>query len=271
MDHETLAWLSANVYRQTGEPEATWRRDLPQRLASRGLRLRTAVDRRDTQAIVVESVSDHRLVAIVFRGTEPRRGVDVDACLNLLPIGDLHGSVHRGFAAALNHVFFEVRCALSSDDQVHLTGHSMGGALAVIAASRMIRDHRVAKLVTFGAPPCVRPELARMLSVMLNGSCVRYEAADVVTMLLRFIYKSPGHLNYITHDARIIERAAWFVSAVDRVRVIGESIADRLAAVRRGEWRVAVTLPRMIRGHSMMDYWRATRPAGSLPTDSRAA
>lgn len=256
MDHKDLATLARLVYREPGEPEALWRDSLHSRLLDHNFRLRGVVDRRDTQAMVVACRSSGQL-AIVFRGTEPLRGVDVETCKQFSPREDVHGSVHRGFAHALDAVYFDLRSMLRPSDRVYLTGHSMGGALAIVMASRIIREHRIAGLVTFGAPPCVRPELARMLSRFLNGSCVRYEAADLVTMLMRTIYAAPGHLYYLTCEGHIIERAGRWVSWADRMKVIGQSIAARWAALRSGRIRQAFGMPRLIIGHSMERYEKA--------------
>lgn len=273
MNHATLARLSLAVYRAPGEPEVVWANTLPDRLLEHGLRMRGHVDRRDTQAIVVESVDDPHDVAVVFRGTEPLRGVDVHTCLRLMPIQDIHGRVHRGFAGSLDHIYFETRSLLRPNDRVHLSGHSMGGALAVIFASRVIRAHHIASLVTFGCPPCVRPELARMLSLLLNGSCCRYESADIVTMLLRSVYDAPGHLYYITAGKKVCERAAGFVAWADRSRVVWRSLGSRLAALLRLDLRLAFSLPQLIRGHSMQAYADAVtrHPTAPSPVHESAA
>jgi triacylglycerol lipase len=64
--------------------------------------------------------------------------------------------VHRGFARGLQSVWAQVRAAVSAVGArpVWVTGHSLGGALATLAAVRLQRDEGVtpAGTYTFGSP-----------------------------------------------------------------------------------------------------------------------
>ncbi|MDH4199296.1 MAG: hypothetical protein OEV66_02860 [Spirochaetia bacterium] len=103
-----------------------------------------------TQAFLVEPLDSPKFGALVFRGTEqnPKDFIS-DIKLNLTPISASDKAVHEGFAEALDSVWAEINRELSLVNYpVFYTGHSLGAALATLAASR-----RAPKAVyTFGSP-----------------------------------------------------------------------------------------------------------------------
>jgi triacylglycerol lipase len=75
------------------------------------------------------------------------------------------GEVHRGFKRQLDPVWPEVRAALDAlDVPAFYTGHSLGAALATLAAARRLREGGAppAALYTFGSPRVGTAELARV-------------------------------------------------------------------------------------------------------------
>jgi len=105
-----------------------------------------------TQAYLFET-ADAAVVA--FRGTETdqRKDLLTDAKIGLVK-GHLHtGKVHRGFHRALDSIWAKVEPALNSassqNKHCYFTGHSLGGALAVLAAARFDKTSGV---YTFGQP-----------------------------------------------------------------------------------------------------------------------
>lgn len=99
-------------------------------------------------------------VIVAFRGTANPPGWLRD--LDVMPKSDpMIGYCHHGFlsgAAALMQ-----KIDLRADDRVILTGHSLGGALAVVfGALRLAVGYPVAELVTFGAP---RAGYAKLVSI----------------------------------------------------------------------------------------------------------
>lgn len=93
-------------------------------------------------------------VLVAFRGTESIGDWLVD--LNVTPEARPYGRVHEGFYEAWNAVRTRLDAALTQAGadakQLWLTGHSLGGALAVIMAAELVGQRAVTGLYTYGQP-----------------------------------------------------------------------------------------------------------------------
>ena len=84
--------------------------------------------------------SDNENIIVAFRGTEPKEMSDVKA--DLLAIkrkSKTEGRVHMGFKLELRKLWPDIEALLQRNKQKKLwiTGHSLGGAMATICASRL--------------------------------------------------------------------------------------------------------------------------------------
>ena len=99
-----------------------------------------------------------------FRGTEVSQKSDILADLkagkNLEACG---GKVHVGFKGEINKIWPTIEKAIANIDTLYVTGHSLGAAMATIAASRM--QSKVTALVTFGSPRVGNQEFVNSLNV----------------------------------------------------------------------------------------------------------
>ncbi len=107
----------------------------------------------DTQAFVTGN--DSHLI-VCFRGTSS--GVDalVDARFLKTPAFGGRGRVHRGFQGALDSVWSQLLAGVDSlgpSKKLFVCGHSLGAALAELAAHRFaLADYPVAGVYVYGSP-----------------------------------------------------------------------------------------------------------------------
>lgn len=104
----------------------------------------------NTQAILIESIGTPVFAVLIFRGTEQTiNDFITDIKIGIPPFGKIEPIVHKGFQQALDSVWCEIDKALAQlSCPFFYTGHSLGAALATLAATR-----RTPKAVyTFGSP-----------------------------------------------------------------------------------------------------------------------
>ena len=114
-----------------------------------------------TQAFLAKREMD-KVAILAFRGTEAHSWKDVLTDLKFRFYKGEHGvKIHRGFREAYRMVGENVRKVVDkegADYTLYITGHSLGGALAIIAAKELERDS-LAACYTFGNPRVGNEEL----------------------------------------------------------------------------------------------------------------
>ena len=173
-----------------------------------GFELVRPLDADGTQGFVASRNTGNDPVTVVaFRGTEPDRPMDVLADINIvLSPGAAGGRVHRGFAKALRAVEEPVREAiLQARGRVVLTGHSLGAAIALLAA-RLVRPERRAgtRLHTFGCPRVGDKDFVRAMAWLSHAR--HAGACDVVSWVppafLPFSFVHHGTLHCIDREGQ---------------------------------------------------------------------
>lgn len=119
------------------------------------------VDREtDTQGFVVyrEAEDGTGMAVICFRGTKEVRDWMTNLKISPVPIKDeetsvIIGSMHEGFHDAYRSLHSEIEHCLKGHEYLplYITGHSLGGALAVVATWYQ-SSNRLGACYTFGAP-----------------------------------------------------------------------------------------------------------------------
>jgi hypothetical protein len=118
------------------------------------LKLIKTFDVEDTQAFI--AVTDD-FVVLSFRGTESNKPKDIKSDFKAMKVKCVSGGmIHSGFSEAFDVVSQQVQTALNDPDvakkPLFITGHSLGGALATIAAKRLTHNSGIAGCYTFGSP-----------------------------------------------------------------------------------------------------------------------
>ena len=100
---------------------------------------------------VVEPVEVNDPVILVFRGTDDLAGWIQDARAPMVSRPGMQ--VHAGFQTCWEYVRRQVINAIG-DHHVIVTGHSLGGAMATLAAHELAKaGHTVLQSLTFRSPP----------------------------------------------------------------------------------------------------------------------
>ena len=140
-----------------------------------------------------------RFAIVTFRGTQPDDWNDLFNISCFVPIRWDVGFVHKGFAAALDAVWRPLEDALNTlpvDCRVWFTGHSLGGALASLAAVRT--GGRAAGVYTFGSPRVGDAVFAAHLGHRFEEASIRYvNDHDVVTHVPPEPFAFPGRYTHV--------------------------------------------------------------------------
>ena len=130
------------------------KRELKRSLDQIGWELHATFSTNGTQGYVAYNEDS---AALMFRGTEADRlsdiKADAKATQTACPTG---GRVHSGFKEQYDAVATRIEDLLAEDDikgkPLFIAGHSLGGAVATIAARRLHAQHQVAACYTYGSP-----------------------------------------------------------------------------------------------------------------------
>jgi hypothetical protein len=162
-----------------------------------------------TQVVPVSSatmfgyvVSDGDVAAITFRGSEEEFG-DWWTNLSRSPFPLDAGDVHTGFWNGYQSLKSQIEEALDRARPKHLwvTGHSLGGALAVCCAyDSELSGRPVAGVVTFGQPMVARPTLANDIDDRLLGRYARFVNRSDIVARIPPSYRPAGSLVWFTDE-----------------------------------------------------------------------
>lgn len=160
------------------------------------------VEAGDTQCFIASSP---QAIVVAFRGTESVADWITD--LKLLSTSRKYGTVHGGFCAAFEIVRSEVRQRIEklgvSNRKLLLTGHSLGGALAVIAASDMWGEFPAHAIYTFGQPRVGRGDFATFATPQFGNRFYRFVNDDDIITRVPPGYQHVGRLFHFDELGRL--------------------------------------------------------------------
>lgn len=161
-------------------------------------------------------VSNKEEVVLCFRGTEPKEFSDIKADLNALPDKAWNGCgyVHNGFQEEVNKLWPTIAAALgkmkTTGKNIYVCGHSLGGAMATIAVSRMYgTEINPDALYTYGSP---RVGSGKFVKSFKTPHYRHVNNNDLVTAVppALFGYRHHNtHLRYINHYGKIRNMSWW--------------------------------------------------------------
>jgi len=146
---------------------------------------------------------------LCFRGTEPDEFSDILADLNAIPDrAELDGYVHDGFQDELEKVWKDIQIHMETnlkDRTFYICGHSLGGAMATVCASRLVGE--VDALFTYGSPRVGSSAFVDALQVLhyrhVNNN-------DIVPCVPPYpLYCHHGTLRYINRKGKIVPMTRW--------------------------------------------------------------
>ena len=123
---------------------------------------------------------------VVFRGTETDDEYDILQDLRFLRRGSDDGGMHGGFKRGYDSLHSQVNSLLKryQPKRVWISGHSLGGGLAVCCAHRILedKDYEIAGVMTFGQPMVVDRKMGKHLTSQLENKYVFFvNDMDIVT------------------------------------------------------------------------------------------
>jgi hypothetical protein len=197
------------------------------------------------------SKGDSGATLLSFRGTQPDSAVNIatDLRASTVPWPESAGRVHHGFARALRAVRPKIdEClAKSGADRSGLlvTGHSLGAALATLAATIWTPNW----LVTLGSPRVGEEEFIKTVRAANKVRLV--DCCDVVTQVPPPIagYMHLRSFTYLTRDAQRLENPGDSLVEEDR-RVARAEYLERYA------WKMKTVAVRDLADHAPINYLR---------------
>jgi triacylglycerol lipase len=150
-------------------------------------------------------------IIVAFRGTQAREIADWKTNLQSTPAPGPLGLVHGGYLAAVELLWPRITASLQRmrerEQSLLLTGHSMGGALAVVAAAKFAADGviPIAGLYTFGQPTVAEPAFETELAARIGGRYFRFiHSVDMVPgIFVDTAFAAGGQQLFIDRGGRI--------------------------------------------------------------------
>ncbi len=150
---DRTAWLMAEMSRLAYVKFEDNADELKAALSDAGFELIQFFNAEGTQAFLAKRDSD-KMAVLAFRGTEVKDIRDIIADLNAKFYTDKNGvKIHNGFYQAFQVVKEDIskKVEIVKGYSVYITGHSLGGALALIATKELNSDN-LAACYAFGSP-----------------------------------------------------------------------------------------------------------------------
>lgn len=224
-------------------------------------------DQNGTQCIIVRLSDSY---ALAFRGTEANSYKDIktDIQANKIPASS-DGQIHKGFYEAYQTIKHPLkselrRLAKIEDLPLYITGHSLGGALAVIATKDLHEEFKIAACYNFGAPKVANHKWIYGMSSPVYRIV---NAVDAVTMLPPTVLVEAAcwGLRFVPFVGRAA--AHWIHSTYGEYMHAGDM--RYLTNITDGDFSKVELLPHVSLLYRLRQYLRSKRVASDFLNDHK--
>jgi hypothetical protein len=215
---------------------------------------------------------------VTFAGSDPGKIEDWVTDFDAMPSAT---DLHTGFQNAVGTVWPKVKTAienrLASEQPIFFTGHSLGGALAIVAASRAALELNIQGIAvyTFGSPRTGGTAFFNEYTPLLGDSTFRLiDGTDIVPTVppsLSGGYRHVGHAIQCKTEGIFDEQTPIMAPNQNKPELIESAIQSALAdsgAIANFQIfhhglgtgllnHLSEFLPRMVRDHVPANYFRA--------------
>lgn len=203
----------------------------------------TFIKRGETQCFIA---STDKFVVVTFRGTETDKVEDIITDLDTGMTKGYKGKIHKGFKQAYNKVKAPIELKLADhkaqSKALWLAGHSLGGALATLAAYDLKeKGYKVSGVYTIGQPRVGNKSFTRAFDSLLKNRCFRFAHKDdkVPQIPLKELgYDHAGKAIYILSHKRLALKYKRSNNILNDLKSLGNSLSAHssekyLAAVKK--------------------------------------
>lgn len=183
----------------------------------------------DTEAFVL---ADETAVIVAFRGTEESTLADWLSNLDNRMFPQFMGNLHQGFWEAQDQIWQPlleiIQQVRKNNCPIWLTGHSQGGALAVVTARRLAEAGIVAHAIyTFGQPKVGDMLFSSNYEVVLPHKTFRiYNEGDTVPDNPTYLYHVGQAIRLTPEGQAVIEEGTNFLESHDDVAALLDTLFD---------------------------------------------
>lgn len=211
-------------------------------------------DKNGTQALALVTQSK---VIIAFRGTELNlQDIKTDINCNKIEVPNI-GFVHQGFWEALNAVLNDILLFVKDHHQqkeILITGHSMGGALAVLLGTYLQANniHRF-QVFTFGSPRCLSWKTAKKVDALIHNKVFLFINSVDIVPRVPFLLMGFGHIGkvfFLDSKAKLY----YDISYLRRLFLITKHILFRLAYQTSFLIFFGILVNQSLKAHQMKTY-----------------